>query len=189
MFAVLVPGGVAMLAIRWLLVQEQIVAASWPDTILDWASFIVGSFIIGYLAHPPSHVLNKLYNQTYRRWKRRKGDPLLAWARNAAGSDVGPDDSIYAWAKSELSSRSNEQASKVELIEGVSKMFRTLTLLLLVAAVGAGVLGNLHVCLVLVLLALCSFLVFSERRFSATKETYQRLKRIWGDDKSRIILS
>lgn len=178
LFAVLIPGGIALFVIRWIVVAEDIVDKSWPNTTLDWAAFIVLAFILGYLAHPPSHILNELYNRTYRRWRRRKGDPLLLWARDTAGDDLGPNDSLYAWAKSELSSRSAEQELKIELIEGVSKMFRTLTLLLLLSSIGAAVFAGFELGLGLALMAVGSFFVFAERRYSATKEVYQRLKSI-----------
>ena len=182
LFGVLVPGAVVLFVIRWIVVSEGIVTSSWPDTILDWAAFIIASFIIGYLAHPPAHILNKLYDRTYCSWKRRNGDPLLRWAEKEAQGEAGPDDSIYAWANSEVAANSSKIAARIVLIEGVSKMFRALTLLLLIAALFAAVFGRITFVFGFIFAALLSFFVFSERRYAATKEIYQRLKRIRGDE-------
>jgi hypothetical protein len=151
----------------------------WPSTTMEWAAFLVASFIIGRLAHPPAHILNKLYNRTYRQWRRSEGDPLLDYAIKAAGSNVGPKDSIYAWAKSEVAAADLKQAAVVDIMEGTSKMFRTLSFLAIVAAILSII--NYRAWFLssaLIVTALLSFLVFSERRFAATKEVYQSLKRV-----------
>jgi hypothetical protein len=155
-------------------------SADWPKTTIDWAGFLVASFILGRLAHPLAHVLNKLYDRTHRQWRRSAGDPLLEEATRIAGSAVDPKDSLYAWAKSEVTAADPKQAAVIDIIEGTSKMFRTLSFTAFLATILAVIAQAWLVSLVLLAAAILGFLVFSERRFAATKEVYQSLKRIKG---------
>ncbi len=177
----IVPGAIILYLLRFpgvTGVYGFTLSADWPKTTIDWAAFLVASFILGRLAHPPAHVLNKLYDRTYRQWRRSAGDPLLEEARRIAGPAVGPKDSLYAWAKSEVAAADPKQAAVIDIIEGTSKMFRTLSFLALVGTILAAVAQVWLVLLVLLAAAVLSFLVFSERRFAATKEVYQSLIRI-----------
>ena len=182
----LVPGAIILYLSRFAVAGGFGFSLSpeWPSTTMEWAVFLVASFIIGRLAHPPAHVLNKLYDQTYRQWRRSDGDPLLDYARKVAGLNVGPKDSIYAWAKSEVASADPKQAAVIDIMEGTSKMFRTLSLLAIVAAILSIIVqpwllsSALLVTALLSFLSFLCFLVFSERRFAATKEVYQSLKRV-----------
>ena len=187
-FSALVPGGIALYALRWAGVSSGVLDASWPSQALDWVVFIVGSLVLGYLAHPPAHVLNIVYDSTYRRWRRRGGDPLLDYARRAAARSIGPKDSVYAWAKSEVAAASERDELRINQIEGISKMFRTLTFLAIVSAIISVILQAWPIAGALGMAAVMSFLVFSERRFAATKEVYQCLRRVESEGEQRIIL-
>ncbi len=180
-FAALVPGGIILYAIRLVAIAAGAIEdTSWPDQKIDWAIFLVGSLVLGYLAHPPAHILNWLYDRTYRQWRRQGGDPLLKYAQQEAAPHLGLKDSVYAWAKSEVAAASKEQAARIDLIEGISKMFRTLAFLAIVAAILVLAAQAWLWTAALAVLAVLSFFVFSERRFAATKEVYQSLKRIRG---------
>jgi len=185
-FGVLVPGAVALYILLFTGRAVGIMLGidpEWPKTTLDTAIFLGISFIIGQLLHPPAHVLNVLYDWTYRVWHRRKGDPLLERVRKLAGADVGPTGSYYAWAKSEVAAVDAKQAAKIDLYEGISKMFRTLAFLALLATivVPAARIGGIVIPTVEVsvwsagwfVFAVLSFLVFCERRFASTQEAYQ----------------
>jgi hypothetical protein len=96
-FGALLPGAVILYVGRFVAISAGLIEkGTWPDKAIDWVVFVVGSLVLGYLAHPPAHVLNKLYDRTYRARKRRQGDPLLDYARREAESHVGPEDSVYA---------------------------------------------------------------------------------------------
>jgi hypothetical protein len=175
----LIPGAIAL----WILASVGaahglIGGVTWPDTTFDWAIFLVGSFVIGYLAHPPAHVLNWLYDRTYRTWRRREGDLLLDYARTEAGPELGPKDSVYAWAKSEVSAESAALAAKIARVAGISKMFRTLAFVALVGCVFCLFTAAWIFAAILAALFLLSFLVFGQLRFEATKEVYQGLRRL-----------
>jgi hypothetical protein len=177
-FGALIPGASILYVLRFIAVSAELIEnTQWPDTTIDWAVFLVVSFILGYLAHPPAHILNKLYDCTYRRWRRKGGDPLFDYAQRKAKPYVGPNDSVYAWAKSEVLAFSTEQGARIDLIEGISKMFRTLSFMAIVAAMLSLYAKAWLILTGLVTTALLSFLVFCERRFAATKEVYQGLRR------------
>lgn len=172
-FGVLVPGTVAVailaeLARRW----GATLPAGWPPaSTFDWTTFLVAGFIVGYLAHPPSHVLNLLYNRTYRAWRRPTEDRRLDALRSIAGDEVGPTDSYYHWAKARLSKAPAELA-RVETIEGISKGFRTLALISAVGFALSVTTGDWLVALICLVLFGLAFLVFCERRLAATSEAY-----------------
>jgi hypothetical protein len=177
-FGVLIPGGVAV-----YLVHSVAISAGWiPGLaglggVAGWVAFLVISFIVGYLAHPPAHVFNRAYDRWYAEPRRRGGDPDMEFTRGKAQGKKGPHDSLYSWAKSELATLSKDQLARVESIEGVSKMFRTLTLLSCIAALVSFAALAWSVGIGLIVLALISFLVFAERRYAATKELYQSYRR------------
>lgn len=178
-FASLIPGGIILYAVRLGAIAAGVIEdTSWPQQTIDWAIFLVGSLVLGHLAHQPAHILNWLYDRTYRQWRRQGGDPLLDYVQREAAPHLGPKDSVYAWAKSEVAAASKEQAARVDLIEGISKMFRTLAFLALVAAILALAMQTWLWTAALVVLAVLCFFVFAERRFAATKEVYQSLMRI-----------
>lgn len=178
-FAALIPGGIILYTVRLVAIATGVITkTNWPDKTIDWVIFLVSSLILGYLAHPPAHILNRLYDRTYRQWRRQGGDPLLDFARRQAAPHIGPKDSVYAWAKSEIAAVSKEQAAKVDLVEGISKMFRTLAFVAIVAVILTLVTQAWFWAAALAVLAVLCFLVFAERRFAATKEVYQSLKRI-----------
>ncbi len=100
-FGVLAPGLVAVailaeLARHW----GAALPMGWPPaSAFEWLAFLVAGFICGYLAHTPSHVLNALYDRTYRVWHRRLGDPLVDEVRKIAGAEVGPGGSLYDYIR------------------------------------------------------------------------------------------
>lgn len=178
-FSALLPGAITVYVLRSTAIASDLIErTNWPDATSEWVLFLIASLVIGYLAHPPAHILNKLYDRTYRQWRRQGGDPLLRYAQKEAAPFVGPKDSVYAWAKSEVEAASPVQARKIDLMEGISKMFRTLALVaMILAIVGLFMRAWLWAGL-LTIVGLLSFFVFAQRRFGATKEVYQSLKRI-----------
>jgi hypothetical protein len=73
---------------------------------------------------------------------------------------------------------SAEQAARIDRIEGISKMFRTLAFLAIIGAALSLVAGEWLWASILCGVSVLSLLVFAERRFTSTKEVYQGLRRI-----------
>lgn len=144
-----------------------------PNSQLGWAGFLVASFIIGRLAHEPAHILNLLYDHVYAPHRRSRGDANLDWIRATAGEQVGPQDSYYAWARGVLAARAQDQLALVDMLEGVSKMFRTICLAAFMAAVLAPFVAAWLLAVALLFVGALSFLVFAEQRFAASKLLYQ----------------
>ena len=178
-FGALVPGGIAL-----MLLQAGAVRAGWlpasyqPDSVLTWAGFLVAAFVVGYLAHPPAHVLNRAYDRSYAARRRAGGDPALEYVRGASRGEVGPNDSLYAWAKSEIGASGEGALKPIDLLEGTSKMFRTLCLLALISVPVLAIAGEWALAGIALVTAVLSYYVFAERRFAATREVYQRLRRL-----------
>jgi len=178
-FGVLIPGSVAVFAGRAVAVHVGVIpSAPWPSSTLDWSILLVAGFVVGFLAHPPAHILNKLYDVTYRRWQRRRGDPLLEYARRAAKPHISSTGSVYAWARAELLDKAPAALAVVDRTEGISKGFRTLAFLSAIAAVVAATTQLWLWAGSLVLLFILSFFVFAERRFSASCTIYQAFRRV-----------
>jgi len=178
-FGALLPGAIILYVGRFVAISAGMIEnGTWPNKTIDWVLFVVGSLVLGYLAQPPAHVLNKLYDRTYRARKRWQGDPLLAYARQEAESHVGPEDSVYVWAKSEVGYASAQQLARIDRIEGISKMFRTLAFLAIIGAALSLVVGEWLWASILCGVSVLSFFVFAERRFASAKEVYQSLRRI-----------
>jgi len=178
-FGALVPGGIALLLLQAAAVRAGWIPASYqPDSPITWAGFLVGAFILGLLAHPPAHVLNRTYDRTYAARRRAGGDPALDYVRSAARGEVGANDSLYAWAKSEIGVFAEGALKRIDLLEGVSKMFRTLCLLALISVLVMAVAGEWVLAGTALVIALLSYYVFAERRFAATREVYQRFRRL-----------
>ena len=179
LFGALVPGGVALLLLQAAAVRAGWIPASYqPDSSLTWAGFLVGAFILGYLAHPPAHVLNRTYDRTYAARRRAGGDPALDYVRAAARGKVGANDSLYAWAKSEIGASAEGALKRIDLLEGTSKMFRTLCLLALITAPVLAIAREWALAGIALLTAVLSYYVFAERRFAATREVYQHFRRL-----------
>ena len=118
-FGVFVPGAVLLWALRIIAISNNLIKdTSWPDKTIEYFIFVVASFILGYLIYPPAHVLNKLYDAMYLKWKRKDGDPLLDYARERAAPYLNPKASVYAWAKSEVSAASPDHVIKIDRLEG-----------------------------------------------------------------------
>lgn len=178
LFGVLVPGAVGA-AVLGLLFRSSQFAPTFMNlsTTAQWAAFGVASLVLGYLAYPPSHLFNKAYNLTYRRWKRAKGDALLEFAAHEAEKrvpDIRETGSVYEWAKTRVEAKDKSISREIGRIQGFSKMFRSLSLYLLIGVVAFGIQQEWEFCLASFIGLLLCFLVFCERRWAATTLVYQR---------------
>jgi hypothetical protein len=146
-----------------------------------WAVFLVVSFIIGWAIQPPAHILNWVYDHTYRALKRRRGDDLYEFAQQQMKKDIPKmveTASVYRWAEVEVRARDKEAAQELALTQGVSKLFRAITLFLLVVTGIAIFSATWLWATVGLAAAIAFFLIFAERRWNASCLVYQRFKAI-----------
>lgn len=179
-FAVLLPG--ALLSLLCLDVTRSHV---FNGTILPeitgeaqgWVVFIFSSYFLGHFIFLLGSHLDGLYDSTYRKYKTRKGHPILNYVVNAKARQLGDDHSTiinaYKWARVNVQLRSPEAGSEIDRLEADSKFFRSLIVVLLIACVAflsksAGV--QAAICFVLMLLSLWRYF---EQRWKFTILTYQ----------------
>jgi hypothetical protein len=155
-----------------------------------WVVFFAVAFVIGWAIQPPSHVLNWLYDHTYREWKRMQPDDLLKFAEAEVRKSVpnmAKRVSVYRWAEVEVTYRDRNAAGDIALNQGVSKLFRGLTLFCLLACGLVFFRGELWLGCGFLLGAFICFLVFAGRRWHATCLVYQRFKAIREADQAEPV--
>jgi hypothetical protein len=177
-FSVIIPGAIGTY-ILWFLFKDTQLSSAFPIPAgtAAWIAFAVTSFILGYAVQPPSHILNRLYDYTYRRYQRRKGDPLLDFATSKAKlaiPNITKTGSVYEWTRVEVLAKDPSIKDDVEKTQGVSKLFRSLCFFVLIGVLGAFWLKQWSIGGVLLVAAVVFFLIFCERRWSASSLVYQR---------------
>lgn len=194
LLGVLVPGVVGVALMYYLLRDTAWVAQfqTLPQ-LAQWVLFGISGLILGWLAYPAAHIFNVLYDRTYRRWRKAKVAALYDYAKREADArvtNISQTGSVYEWARTRVEAEDRSLASKLGGIQGVSKLFRTLCLFLVVATGIALWRGPGELALILAVLLVVSFLVFAERRLAATCLVYQRLMDIAETQRapSRLVL-
>ena len=144
----------------------------------QWVAFCLASLVIGFLLNGiSSGVIDWLYDKTYATAKRRHGDHLLRLARAEAErwvQDISSD-SVYEWAKARVLAKDPRIEDQVAILQGISKLFRSMSLM---AAVACAILlaeRALTWALIAGVLAVIAFGVFATRRWRASRLVYQRL--------------
>jgi hypothetical protein len=144
-----------------------------------WLVFAGASLILGWAIQPPSSiVVDWVYDNTYRKWKRRQGDANYEFAKRKAREEIPESYSIYKWAENDVRAREPETALELNMAQGISKLFRALTLFCLVACGLAFYRAAWGWGVALLVGGVVCFLVFAERRWSATLLVYQRFRAI-----------
>ena len=188
-FGALVPGAVVTYVIVWLSPGTFLEPHLQPHLHLikgneeRWVAFFIAALIVGYALEGISSILDPIYDITYRRIKRRVNDSLYEFARSRAVEAIPSileTGSVYRWTEVDVSSRDKADADRVENLQAVSKMFRSLTLVLLFAAVALFLHSTNLLAFTMLAIALLFFWIFSERRWNATCFVYQRFNEVHG---------
>jgi len=177
-FSALIPGVIGVLLLWFIFDKSQIheFILSKPDAV-KWIAFAVASLVLGYALHPPSHILNKLYNYTYRAYRRRKGDTYYEFAKEKAleeNPNILKTGSVYEWAKEKVEFKEPSLMDRVGMIQGISKLFRSLCLFILIAIILTMLKASWELLSYLLVAFIVFFLVYSERRWHATCYVYRR---------------
>ncbi len=141
------------------------------------AAFLVAAYVLGQgLDALGSLVLDPLTNRLYREGRVREHRRLFARARavrdGELGSHASMEVSAFRWARTQVALRSPDGARAVERLEAEAKFFRSLTLVLAVAAVRFAFAGVLPLAIGLALFA----------GLSATRTAIER----WQRDKTAL---
>jgi hypothetical protein len=112
-FSIVLPG--ALLAFLFLdFARQNVFGKLMPTidgTVAGWISFALASYLLGHLASLiGARVLDSIYDWTYVKYKRRKGDPLLEYTRELKAQSLGARENIanaYKWARANARQRSS----------------------------------------------------------------------------------
>ncbi len=135
LFAVIIPGAV-LTALLWPTLEpaisEQLTAVgSWTTT----AAFLVIAFVGGQLAYAAGSILDRPYD----RWRTRSigDDPFLRLAKEFAAEAGGRADGVnmYQWAEAHLRLWNPAAIAEIDRQQAHSKLFRSLSVVLVFAAV------------------------------------------------------
>jgi hypothetical protein len=192
---VIVPGAVGAWII-FALFREFTVAQAFIDLSKEgqWTAFTLAALILGLLSQPLSHPLNRLYDGTYRRWRRRYGDPHLDFATKEAEKylpNLHLRHSIYEWAKTEVEKEDKTIGQQIGRLQGFSKLCRSLSLYLLIGAAVLAFYQKWVLSLICIAIFFPSIIVFFQQRYAATCLVYQRFyairhsSRLMGSQKAR----
>jgi hypothetical protein len=186
-FSAIVPGGIGTF-ILWTLLQNSSLVNKLPSLsgTPAWIAFVVISFILGYVIQPPAHILNIAYDNTYRAYHRRKGDPYLDFAKAQLAKEspvLLETNSVYEWAKTKVQAKDPLADKHIGTMQGISKMFRSLCLFVIVGMIVALVLGQWIIGLGLLGMAGLFFYIFCERRWATSMYVYQRLRELESKNK------
>lgn len=141
-----------------------------------WIAFIFSSYLMGNFTYVLGRSLNYIYDRTYRKHKRKRGDKLKEFAETIKKSQLGDADEIintFRWATASLRIRSDAAISEVDRVEAVSKFFRSITVVLFITCIYVtykDIWIAIIPCLVLMLL---SFWRYMEQRWRRTVLTYE----------------
>ncbi len=190
-FAVLLPGGALVyLARPW--VSGLVPSLLWPRGSTEgWAAFLTLAYIMGHLLHAFSSRLDKaLYDRLYlRRMEpahyravraiRENNDTLkdvastlVARAHFLTGASSSGT-TLYDWCLSFVRLRQQAAAAEVDRHQADSKFFRSLTFVLLAAAVAMAASGSLALAAAALLMTIFSAWRFCTLRWDATKRVYE----------------
>jgi hypothetical protein len=175
----LLPGGVVLFGLVFVLGALGVsVPILLPEGTVKWIVYGIASLLVGYLLQVPARWLDPVYDRTYARMRRRNGDPLLDYAKREAEPYIGKHGSVYGWARGKVHVEDPRLIADVDFIEGISKLFRTLSFSAFISALLGLMTGRSIAALTFLIFAILSFFVFSERRFAATGTLYQYVRHL-----------
>src|ERR1700687_5776881 len=142
-FSIVLPG--ALLTFLFLDFAKQNVFGKLTPTLegatASWIAFALASYLLGHFASlAGASVLDSIYDWTYVKYKRRKGDELYKYALELKAKTLGAQENIanaYKWAKANARQRSVSGMQEIDRLEADSKFFRSVTVVLAVFAVFA----------------------------------------------------
>jgi hypothetical protein len=178
-FAILLPG--AILTYLLFPFSAAVVAPVLPipsEQVERWILFVILAYMLGHSLHHVGSLLDKAYDWVYvSNYKRRDGDdPVLEQVKTQVANQVAYADKLpskFSWAQSYVRVNSDSAASELERSGADSKFFRSLTLVLLIAAVIAVAQSASWLGVGLFVAALFAFWRFCSRRWVTSQLTYE----------------
>jgi hypothetical protein len=146
----------------------------------DWVAFALTSYAGGHFVFLAASLLDGFVYDRFKLWKRFRGGGDHCYKRATAArerffgtTEIDVPMNSFSWAKSVLRLQAPEALSDVERYEADSKFFRSLVVVIPVAALLLAV-GPLAAVLAAAL-TLASFFRYAERRYKSTEWAYRYL--------------
>jgi hypothetical protein len=180
LFGILLPGALACLlfldiAQRWIF-NDSLLPKLHGDVQLV-AAFVIGAYLLGLITDAIGSVgLDWLTDRLYRRKKEKAHDSLVARARSIRTAELGGDvqlTSEFRWARASVYARSPEGARAIERLEANAKLFRSVTVVLVVACVKFSVQGLFVAALLSLGVAVLTLSRTAVQRWQRDKTTFE----------------
>ncbi len=178
-FAILLPGAIAaaLLAPRVPLFSGLLAAP--PGDAGQWALFLVAAYFLGHLVFLAGSWLDGPYNRLRERLNPYGNESAYQCATRIRDGLIDASErqalNTFQWARSVLLHCAPAAAADVHRLEADSKFFRSLLVVLLLAAAIWAAEGRGLAALGALALGLPCFLRYYERRLKSTTQAYQHL--------------
>ena len=137
-----------------------------------WVAFILAAYLFGqFVSLIGAGFMDWLYDHTYLRYKRRKGDLRYDKAKELAGANGGLA-GVLKWAGAYVRTHNADATLQIDRFAATSKFFRSLFVVLLVYAFEFARASRWYAFDASVLLLALSFWRFSNQRWKFTEFTY-----------------
>lgn len=178
LFSIFLPG--ALLSFLFLGVARQnIIGKLVPDiegAAANWMAFALVAYLLGHFASLVGAViLDRIYDQTFVKYKRRHGDHLYNYARKLKANVLGDKDNIanaYKWARTNVRLRNGNGTTEIDRLEADSKFFRSVSVVLGVSTIVFATGGGWKISLASALLTVLSCWRFADLRWKCTESAY-----------------
>src|SRR5687767_10726413 len=165
----LLPGAIAtFIVLRVIEYTRPPLPFAIPTGAMGWGVFVVSALVLGFMIQPLAQVLDRVYEKVYRRFRDVKNDTLVAFAEREAKLFIGPNGSVFDFARKGIETAGVPKVVKIRRMEGISKLARGVSFFALLAAISAGLVEYWSACTSFLLLGVIAFFVFAETRWAAT---------------------
>jgi hypothetical protein len=142
----------------------------------NWIAFALASYLLGHFASlVGAVVLDRVYDRTFVKYKRRHGDHLYNYARKLKANVLGREDSVanaYKWARANVRLRGADGAIEIDRLEADSKFFRSVSVVLGVSTIVFATEAGWRIWLTSAVLTVLSCWRFADLRWKGTETAY-----------------
>lgn len=137
-----------------------------------WVAFLLASYLLGqFLFLIGATFMDGIYDRTFLRAKRKRGDKLYEKAKALTGRQ-GEYAGVRKWAATMIRLRSPDASLQMDRLEATSKFFRSVFVVLILYFLKFAWSQHWLAVLVIAALLALSFWRFAEQRWKLTELTY-----------------
>ena len=172
-FSIVLPG--ALLTFLCLPLKTHIFGNVLPQIQSDsagWVIFAFAAYLFGqFISLIGATFMDWLYDETYLKYRRRKGDERFDKARELAGAN-GTMIGVLKWARAFVRLHSSEASLECDRFEATSKFFRSLFVVLLAYGATFAVRQDWGLLILAIALLILAFWRFCNQRWKLTECSY-----------------